>query len=148
MRVRIRSIVVCFCLLGCGSGSPDKEFTLSLVVLHDTRFGEPAVTYEIRSDSIGIVEDGEVPLIFSGGSIPPAQSWEVVTALPVGDDYEVALTASLEETFVGCTGAADFSVPPRQLGVFLDCRADPTGPPAGIELGPALLYIDGDLRVE
>ncbi len=74
-------LLASFCLFGCGSGSSDDEFTLSLVVLHDTDFGEPTATYEIRSDSLGIVQDGEVPLIHSGGSVPPSQLWEMLSQL-------------------------------------------------------------------
>ena len=147
MRTGIRSIVVCFWLLGCGDGGTDS-FTLSVVVQHDERFSAPTVSYEIHSDSAGIDENGDVPLVFLGGSVPPAQRWELIAALPSADDYQVALDASLVGSFRSCSGTADFSVPPRRLGVWLDCRADPTGPPVGVQLGPQLLYIDGNLEVD
>jgi hypothetical protein len=80
------------------------------------------------------------PLILDNAGLPP--TWELVTALPSGN-YKLALNARGAE-FV-CDGAGTISVPPRQLGVYLDCRADPTGPPPG---ETRALYIAGNLEVK
>jgi len=143
------AFALALCASGCGGNEAGDHLELSLVVFQDSRFEEPAVTYALRSDSMGISQNGEMQVFVPDGVIiglqPP--EWRLTTELPNADDYEIALSASPVDQFQ-CTGTADFSVPPNRLQIFIDCRADPTGPPAGIELGPALLYIDGDLQVE
>jgi len=132
--------------LGCVDDKGSKAFEVELVVMHDGRFDVPVVTYELRDESNQIVQDGEIPLVESGGSVPPAQLWALATTLPTAGRYNLTLTASTVDAF-HCTGTIDFTMPPDELAVFLDCRDNPARPGPD-QIAEPIIYIVGRRQEE
>lgn len=130
--------IVTLNLLACGGSSATSETTFLATVWHDD-FAARGMSYRARSELGGVDEDGEMPLIFEGGSVPPAQTWEVTGDWPVADDYRLSVMAELQ-TGETCTGETSFSVPPRLLQVVLDCRAEPSRN----DLSDDVVYLVGD----
>ncbi len=111
------------CLSSCGSS--DGNLTIRATLLDDAfasiDFRASRLTYQLLGDSLQVLEAGDLELV-SEDSITftqHQQTWEHVTGVAVGDEYEVILSASNDE--FRCTGRAGFTFPPQLLRVLLVC---------------------------
>lgn len=127
--------------LGCADEQGSEALEIELVVMHGHRFDTPGVTYELRDESNEILQEGEIPLVSSGGSVPPGQLWALATTLPIAGRYGLSLTASTVDAG-SCTGAIDFTIPPDELAVLLDCRENPMRPGPD-QIAEPIIYVVG-----